>query len=699
MKPTLLEGRFAPRRATALLMAFVLVIACPAGCASRSVFLQEDVSRPDVVHIDGSVDRTDSPLGAPFGGHCGSNADCASGMCLAGICSEHCTVNTDCHGGHGWFCLPSTDPSHPNWCACHSLPYETCNGLDDNCNGQIDDGASCLGYQSCIAGACICPSDRMACVGICTDLQSDPQHCGSCMRQCPEGVCTAGVCGCPRGQTLCNRRCVDLQSDATACGSCTSTCAPSLSCISGRCTCAPGETRCGSICVQENSDPQHCGSCNNQCSPGATCVSGACRCPAERPLACGSQCVDPTGDARNCGGCRNECPSGSTCVGGRCGCPAAFPDICGSPTRFCTNLQTEQNNCGSCGTVCDRQCFEGSCIRVHSIGAGPGFICATLEDGRVLCRGDGTAGQYGDGTYGAGTAAHVAQGIVDAEDIVVGTGFACALRTGGQVACWGQNDHGQLGDGTGHRSSVPVGVSGLSNVVQLTAGGAHVCARRGDGALWCWGSNASGQLGVSGPSDRLAPVLVPVSVVNDVDAGEAHTCAVIAGAPFCWGRNDYGQLGRGTYSDHESPGPVMYSGGVLTVTTGARHTCLLTSARSVVCWGDGRWGASGVVSPALGTAVPTVVPTLVDMRWLRSGPWTNCVSTPSEVFCWGRNDTGQVGPPPTESGIPIPTRPVDARISDVTLAETYSCGLQDGLITCWGDTPVGHQSAPTVIRF
>jgi alpha-tubulin suppressor-like RCC1 family protein len=40
----------------------------------------------------------------------------------------------------------------------------------------------------------------------------------------------------------------------------------------------------------------------------------------------------------------------------------------------------------------------------------------------------------------------------------------------------------------------------------------------------------------------------------DVDAGGAHTCAIMTGGTVkCWGFNVYGQVGDGTTTDRTSP--------------------------------------------------------------------------------------------------------------------------------------------------
>ncbi len=96
-------------------------------------------------------------------------------------------------------------------------------------------------------------------------------------------------------------------------------------------------------------------------------------------------------------------------------------------------------------------------------------------------------------------------------------------------------------------------------------------------------------------------------------AGNNHTCALSStGGIKCWGKNTFGQLGNstnGTYDPNPAPADVN---GLTGVTAVARrrepHTCALTSAGGVKCWGLNSFTENSATAPTSGR------PTLTRLR-------------------------------------------------------------------------------------
>lgn len=121
----------------------------------------------------------------------------------------------------------------------HGGRAEICDGKDNDCNGVIDDGATCPGAAVCQAGSCVCPAPNQ-CGGDCVDKSSDPNHCGACNRACPVGMsCQGGSCVCPSTSVTCGGVCVDTGSNRQHCGACNQACKFGQACEDGKCVQAP----------------------------------------------------------------------------------------------------------------------------------------------------------------------------------------------------------------------------------------------------------------------------------------------------------------------------------------------------------------------------------------------------------------------------------------------------------------------------
>jgi alpha-tubulin suppressor-like RCC1 family protein len=145
-----------------------------------------------------------------------------------------------------------------------------------------------------------------------------------------------------------------------------------------------------------------------------------------------------------------------------------------------------------------------------------------------------------------------------ADIISLGGRHSCAVLTDGKVMCWGLNsdgNYGQLGDGTTTTRNTPVEVSGITSASRVSLGYSHSCAVLTSGKVMCWGYNYYGQLGDGTTTDRKTPVEVSgITTASSVFLGYFHSCALLTnGKVMCWGRNNYGQLGDGTTSSRNTP--------------------------------------------------------------------------------------------------------------------------------------------------
>jgi alpha-tubulin suppressor-like RCC1 family protein len=153
---------------------------------------------------------------------------------------------------------------------------------------------------------------------------------------------------------------------------------------------------------------------------------------------------------------------------------------------------------------------------------------------------------------------------------------------------------------------VALKVKGNASDVSLLGG---ACVLRRDGAVVCWGSNYFGSLGRGtfgapggdSPFDGNADFVSNLSSVVQVSAG-LHACAIKAdNSLWCWGLANYGQLGNDCSSapcrSEEgpfSPLPLEVLGfKAKAVAVGSLSTCAIDSNDSAYCWGSNDSGQLG----------------------------------------------------------------------------------------------------------
>ena len=291
------------------------------------------------------------------------------------------------------------------------------------------------------------------------------------------------------------------------------------------------------------------------------------------------------------------------------------------------------------------------------IAAAQDHTCATLSGGARRCWGRNGSAQLGTG----GTEDRSNTRPVDApggdplwSTLATGWFHTCGLTRDRQLACWGGNSRSASAEPLGVESVTrPKLVDDARDWAAVAAGGFHSCALKSDGSIWCWGMNESGELGLGDAADRADPAAIPMSGWTALGAGSFHTCAIRGdGELWCWGGGANGQLGVGTRASDDSSIPLRVEIGSLRASTqwraiagGMSHSCGLQDDGSLWCWGRNDHGQLGV-----GDTENRFEPARVDVpgkdEWIRIGAGrehTCAIRSDRSLWCWGENANGQIG--------------------------------------------------------
>ena len=355
---------------------------------------------------------------------------------------------------------------------------------------------------------------------------------------------------------------------------------------------------------------------------------------------------------------------------------------------------------------------NGATLQVVSISGGQSHTCAVTTAGGLKCWGYDGQGQLGNDTALTDKPTPVdVQGLTSGVVSVKAGGYhTCATTTSGGLKCWGYDGNGQLGNDTAlTQQPTPVDVQGLtSGVASVSAGRHHTCAVTTAGGLKCWGHDANGQLGNdTALTNQPTPVDVQGFTFGVVSAatGPYHTCAVTtAGGLKCWGADGNGQLGNDT-ALIQQPTPVDVQGftsGVVSVTAGGAYTCAVTTSGGLKCWG---WDGNG----QLGNDTALIQqPTPVDVQGLTSGVasvsagsnHTCAVTTAGGLKCWGQDANGQLG---NDTALADKPTPVDVQgltsgVASVSTGSNHTCAVTTaGGFKCWGQDANGQLGNDTAL--
>ena len=199
----------------------------------------------------------------------------------------------------------------------------------------------------------------------------------------------------------------------------------------------------------------------------------------------------------------------------------------------------------------------------------------------------------------------------------------------------------------------------LDNIKQVALGGDHSCVLTNDDEVKCWGRNNHGQLGDGTTTGSLFPVDVHTSSTDtsildsiaQIALAGGHTCALTtAGKVKCWGNGQYGRLGNRETTNKTTPVDVLAGStgndllsDIAAISLGGDHTCALTTGGNVKCWGRGHKGQLG------------------------NGTTTATNSSPVDVHTSNGNSNAL------------------ENITAISLGDYHSCALTSGgNVKCWG---------------
>lgn len=205
------------------------------------------------------------------------------------------------------------------------------------------------------------------CNNSCIDLKTDPNHCGSCEKNCSDQkTCQNGECKCKTPLILCQDECTDILIDPNHCGICGTQCSSIEVCADGVCACPKGTIFCNGECITLDTK-EHCGKCNHNCQEDEVCFNGNCEIDCQNLSECNDKCIDLSNDSSHCGECENSCGN-LICSDGEC--------ICNNDLTKCENkciaILADSNNCGNCDELCSIEneicqsnqcgkCMDGVC--------------------------------------------------------------------------------------------------------------------------------------------------------------------------------------------------------------------------------------------------------------------------------------------------------------------------------------------------
>jgi alpha-tubulin suppressor-like RCC1 family protein len=298
----------------------------------------------------------------------------------------------------------------------------------------------------------------------------------------------------------------------------------------------------------------------------------------------------------------------------------------------------------------------GDPVRYTGLSGGSFHGCGVALDGAGFCWGNNTGRQ---------TFYELLPQRMDIpgrlRQVSSGAEHACAVSEQGAVYCWGSNLKGALGNpAAATRQAAPLRVETPVQFATVAAGFAHTCALSQAGEAFCWGEAMAGELGEGSPTViRTSPHPVAGGLrFARISAGNTATCAITAeGVGYCWGVITLNAADGPRRGETAVPVRLEIQLRFAQLEVGSGHTCGRTPAGEVYCWGLNEFGQAGAEPSEGGTCasqyvdgrvpcapMPRLVSDSLRFSKISAGRHHTCgVTIDAALYCWGRNDGGQLG--------------------------------------------------------
>jgi alpha-tubulin suppressor-like RCC1 family protein len=237
----------------------------------------------------------------------------------------------------------------------------------------------------------------------------------------------------------------------------------------------------------------------------------------------------------------------------------------------------------------------------------------------------------------------------------------------------------------------------VTDAIAVDVGRHFSCALLVNSTVECWGYNLFGELGngtIGGESTIAAPVMA-LSGVTALASGDHHTCAVsVAGTVECWGWNLHGELAVGMGGASGIPLPVAGVTGATVMAAEDFDSCALLATATVQCWGYNAFGELGNNTLTdSSTPGPVLNLTGVTTMAMKTDSASACaIVVDGTLRCWGYNGYGELGRGQV-TGISATPGAVFglSGVVGVSLGDFHTCALLvDGTVRCWGYNAFGQ---------